>query len=70
MSGENLYIIWQEGNFAECESYATLEDADAAAKDLLLKTIGAHTYANIYVCKAVIKYSPNQSITIVGENLE
>ena len=70
MSGENLYMIWQEGNFAECESYNNEMDANAAAQDLLLKTIAEHTFANVYVCKAITKYSPNQSVTIKGEKLE
>lgn len=70
MASENLYIIWQEGNFAECESYNSEVDANDAAKDLLLKTVAEHTFANVYVCKAIVKYSPNQSITVTGEKLD
>lgn len=67
---EDIYVIWQEGNFAECESYASRYEAEIAARDLLLKTVAEHNPTSVYVCKAIIKYSPEQSITVIGEKLD
>ena len=66
----SLYVIWQEENFAACESYEFFADVCDAAKDLLLRTVAEHGTLPVYVCKAVMKFSPDQAITVAGEKLD
>ena len=66
----NKYFVFQEGNFAESDSYGTLESAENAARDVLLRAVAEHSLLDVYVCKAVLKFSPKQLITVIGEKLD
>lgn len=64
---KDIYVIHQSGEFHNDTEYDNFEEAQAACRDQVLLSLSEHNPSPIYICKAVMKFSPDQTIVIKGE---
>ena len=67
---KNIYVIHQLGRSHNNTEYATLAEAKEEYWNQVFLAPSEHNLKPIYICKAVMKFSPDQKTVIKGERLD